>query len=867
MNRLGLLLILFLLISPLLSLALPTTSANFSATAQWEVTPSYNVAPGETLVPAQVTLTYNGEFTLYNVIIKPYNFPAISPFTSNTTYEISKIEPGQQLSLVFLVNISPSIPLGVYNFYISIYNSSIVFPDCVVSAQLPVLGYMNLYATAQTSSILFPGERDVPIDITIYDTGSVSAADVTLFLNSSYPIQFVTKEVKVPEISTTTPATVQVLANVYSNATVGTYQLKLTALVFGTLYKSLNVSVSINSNQTVEGKLLNPSVIDDIGSYQDNVPINLQLEYTGPVEINSYSIIITLPQGFTNESGGNEIIINGGSVQPNEIIPLTFSVNTKNINLTSYTFPIKIIWNAVEGEGEIVSVVQYTSFTLIAMGNNEIQITPLTSILYSNSINNVTILLTNQGSGNIYNVTLSVSSPQASILSYKTQIPEIKAGQSVAIPIELFVPETLQGNSLSITISLNYLNSVYEESQYSQELGFYVASKNYVPILISLNPPILSPGEFQSTQLILQNTLNTTLYNVSISLSSQGIYLNNTVFEIHTISPHGNYTVPIELFSSSPGTYTLTVSASYFDSLVQNSEELNIPIYFSQLNAPSVPILLRLNYTVLTSDILQNAKILITNTLNEPIYNVTISLSPQGEIYVNNTIITIPELKPLETLSIPIQVYVGTTGIVSISSSMSYYISGQQKESEELINSLAAGSVDLVVTSVTTLNLGTIVSVTGTIYNFGTGSANGLIVIAEPTRGLEVVGQNTYYVGNLGPDTSSTFTFAFRILNVTAFNRTAFNGFSDPSSFTRSFANFTGRVFLVPIEFVYTNDIGQVIHTYSNITIHVTNSSETFTFHSTITHGRFFTFIGILIVVVIVIVIVVVLLLRRRRKE
>lgn len=844
-NKTSILLTLIFLVSLLTVLVGNAQSISFSASAQWQVP---YVAPGENLVPLQVTLTYNGPYDLYDVIVSPIISPLFSPLVSNTTYEVSKMVPGQQYTFVFLVNVSSNIPLGVYNFYLEVHNESFyysVISESPITVQVPILGYVNLYAMAQTNGIIFPGESDVPIDITIYDTGTVSATNVILFLNSSYPLNFVTKEIKIPEILTSSPTTVQVLANIYNNATIGSYQIRIPALVFGDYKTTLNMTISVNSNESVHGKILNPTVILGAGPYQNGINYNLQIEYEGPVEVNSYSVLIYLPKGFENTTRGNELVFDGGMLQPGQIITLPLMFNTLNTSLNSYTFPVKIIWNAVEGEGAIVSVIQYTSFSLVLLGNSNIEITPSLTVLYSNNIDNLSLIITNTGSGNIYNVSLSISSPSASIINYQNLISEIKAGQSVSIPLKIYIPNGV--SLLQLSVSMNYLNSAYQEQEYTQEIGFYVGSQTQLPILISLSQQVLSPGVFQITKLAVQNELNSTIYNVTITLSSSVIYTNNTFFEISSLSPHSTYYIPIEVFSSQPGSYSILTSINYYDSLVEKSESLSLPIYFAQINSPNVPILIRFSATTLTAGATENTELIIQNTLNISLYNVTISLTPQAEFYVNDTTINLQKLGPLQVVRIPIQTYSSSSGIVSLTSSISYYISGQEREATEIISSLSAGSVDIIITGVSTIPASNIISVTATIYNFGTGSADGLTVIALHPNGLRIIGQNTYYVGNLGPDTSSTFTFAFRLSN---------------------FSNNSFKVFHIPIEFVYTNDIGQSLHSYSNLTISITNSSfSQFSFTSKAHNGRGLLLPIIAIIAIIVVILLVVLVRRRGRNE
>jgi len=799
-------------------------------------------------VPLQVTLIYHGSDNITNVQIIPIESSPYIVYPNDQQYYLSVMIPNQQYTFTFIGNITPNIPLGVYNFYLQIiYTLDNQVYTQTITVQIPIMGYVQLYLTSQVNGIVFPGEEDVPITLTIYNTGTTPASDVTLFLNSTYPLQFITKTVNVPLIQAGSFTSVQVIANVYNNATIGTYRIPLTALVYGSYY-SLNMSITINSNQTIGGKILTPNILLSSGADQKGVPVTLNIIYNGPVPVESYNIQIFLPNGFTNETNGNIIYVEGGSLQPYQEFDISFNVNINNVSLGSYLFPIKIVWNTTEGEGVLVSVVQYSTFTITLMGqpNLEIFVNPI--VLYAGSVNNVTLIIQNVGTGNVYNLSLSISS-QFSILNALPRIPILKHNQSIKIPIEIYVPSNAEGEPAQLVVTINYLNSLYQSSVYQQELGFYVSQLNApsIPLIITLNPSIIQPGTFSSANLILTNTLNTELYNISIVISSP-IYSNISAYDISYLMPGKTYIIPLTLFSQVSGQYSISVLLTYYENNIQRQEQLSLPIYVMQINTPIIPILINFNSSTLLTGETQHTTLIIYNTLNESLYNITISLSTQGQIYLNMTTITIPLLRPLQKIVIPVEIYTDSSGIVTISATISYYQSGQQRETQEIVNTLAAGSVEIVITGVSSVPSvavrGGIVSITATIYNFGTGPANGLTVTVFPPKGIEVIGENTYYVGNLGSDTSSTFTFAFRILN-----------------FTKA------GTYIIPVEYTYTNDIGQVLHSYSNISLTVLNSSSVFNF-SSFRHSNAFSSSIILYIILgiitIVIVAIIVIFIRRR---
>ncbi|MEM4944501.1 MAG: hypothetical protein QW214_08120 [Saccharolobus sp.] len=822
------------------------SSSGFYASAQWLSSPPY-VTPGEKLVELQVNLVYYGSGDITNVQIIPIESPPFIVNSNTQTYSLPLMIPNQQYTFTFIGNITPNIPLGIYNFYLQIiYSVNNTQQSQVIPVKIPITGYVEFYSTAQTNGIIFPGEQDVPINLIIYNTGDVTATNVTLFLNSTYPLQFITKTVNIPIIPAGSSTSIQILANIYSNATIGVYKIPLTALVYDQ-YHSINMSIVINSNQTVSGKILDSYITLPAGPNQLGVPISLQILYSGPVQVNSYSIYIYLPSGFTNISGGNVINLSGGALSPYTQFTVPFVINIHNASLGIYTIPVKIIWSVIEGDGSVIEVVQYSSFTIALMGQPNLEIFLTPSTLYAGNLNNLTLSILNAGSGPIYNVSLSISSTLP-IIGNLPKISYLKQNQSVKIPLEIYVPSNYQGEAIQLTVNVNYLNSVYQQSSYQQEIGVYVSPNQglSIPIIATLKPNIISSGVFTTAQLILNNTLNATIYNVSISISSP-IFINSSSLNLPIFKSNSQFSIPIVIASQNPGSYSISLIITYYQNNILKQEQISIPIYVMQFTSPSIPILISFNTSTLVTGHVEYTRLMISNILNEPLYNITISLSTQGQLYINTTTIVIPELYPSQKIGIPVEIYTSSSGIISIDALLTYYQLGQQRQAQEIVNTLAVGSVQIIITGVSSVPpvavRGSIVSITATIYNFGTGPANALTVTVFPPHGIQVIGQNTYYVGNLGSDTSSTFTFAFRILN-----------------------NTKPGTYVIPVEYTYTNDIGQVLHTYSNITITVSNSSLNFSsFRSNSSSNTSHILIYTILTVIIILAIVLVVVFLRRR--
>lgn len=834
----------------IIAISKPRVLQNFIAESSW-ATSTQTVTPGEKLVPLVITLINEGPYNVQNVTFYPLN-TTLFTFLSYQPVNISELGIGQSYSFTYLVNINGSDKLGTYKVPLKVffnisnygrYNETIFFP-------VVIDGYLNFSGALTFMSPVYPGEKDVVGVLTIINSGNVQASNVTVYLESTYPVNFLTHKAYIPFLGAGGSYQTEVVMNMSNNATLGSYIITLRAEVYGknfTVYTSLSLTGTINilasartqgvifpgsmnneltlvlfntgnamiSNVTVYPvssypfKFLINSIsiplIQGYGDYSVLIPFNVYpnasigvynvpfiisylgtnrtvvvqlevssnvtiegvilsanwvgsipqpityeaqaqvaIEYEGPVNELGFQALIYLPRGFTNITGGNEIYLNGPSLPPGTYTTLSFTINVGSVLPGSYVFPITIKW-IINENGVEVYYQQNSSFTLEVNGRMFFLIYSKTPSLYPNTLYNVTYTIFNQGSEDIYNVTINVipETPGIQLISTTFRVPVLRMNSNYSFNVSLYIPPSLQGETIALEVLITYLSPEGISGQYYQTFYYYVPQINNpsLPVYITFLNNSITLGKVEYNGLILKNIAGIPLYNVSVVLSSQELYINTTSYIISELTPGEEISIPVRIFTQVPGLVVITTQVTYYTQL------------------------------------------------------------------------------------------------------------GQLRQEEVNLDLLSSGSVNLIITGISTIPTnpvpGQLASVTATIYNFGTGEAKGVTVITTPPPGITVVGEPAYYVGNVGSFSSATFTYAFLISNTTR-----------PGTY------------VIPIKFIFTNDIGQVIVTYSNLTITVYNPTINTTTTTNMSH-HFASFVkdAVLLGVVILIIVVLIAIISVRRAK
>jgi|BEDMetMinimDraft_1075159.scaffolds.fasta_scaffold00108_9 hypothetical protein len=827
-----------------------------SGESQWS-TQNGLVAPGQTGVTLQVTVINTGTYPLENVKLTPLNSSPLFLYgyaNGTPSFYVGELPPGSTHTFPITMSISPFTHIGVYDLKIS---SSFVEDVSGVSFQasqtievpVQVLGYVQLsvttlWGTPSSPLQVFPGEQDVPLTLIFQNSGTVSATNVTAYLRSTFPVAFNQTEVQLGVVPTGGETEVQVLAAVYPNATVGTYEIPITIHYFHQNV-TLNGTIVVGSNMVIKGSLFSPqwaTVGQQAGPNQLGVPLQFDLIYLGSVPTLSEEVIIHLPRGFTNSTGGNYVDLMEPSMRSGDVLTLSFSVNIGNLPLGIYNFPVQIVWYVAEGNGLVLTQNQSAEFSLYLPGEAQIQFNPINSSLVPGEVNKVPVLVINNGTGPAYNISLTMQAQGVSLLQQPKEIGFIGAGGHYLLVVPIYVPLSMAGEPVLISVDGSFTDSAMSTLQLQQSLGLYVQPSTQLaqPLLGSTYSQLTS-GSTSNVTVSFINRNPTPLYNVTLTFTSTALQWDHPSHLFYPLIAAGatvTFNATVTVPPGEQGVIPVQVTAQYYSVDGQPQlQQLELTFYVQPSTLPTSPIIGYLDPSNLSAGSPYVTNLIFLNTENSPLYNISIEISDSG-IYINQTLITVPKLSHGQQLRIPISVFIPVAGSISMGFQAQYYQQGELHSETGSLSALASGSINIIQTQVSTVPAvalpGSLVSITATIVNYGTGTANGLLARVITPLGLTALSGSTYYVGNVAPYTPTTYTFALAISNNTK-----------PGTYE------------IPVILTYTNSLDQLQTSKLNLTLTIGSNTSSFGF----SHGadgttplpRLGLYVGIIVVVVVVI--------------
>ncbi len=174
----------------------------FLALSRWGLNATLLEAyPGASFMPLTITLLYEGPVTLYDVNV-----------TFNATYPLSavqgepspgltalELQPGQEVTLVGLFNVSPEASPGVYNESLNVsYLVELQTPAGTtylrgvsrVRFLVPVTGYSNMLVLGfkTTPPVIYAGMSAGELTVYVSNRGTAPAVNVTAYLNVTPPL-------------------------------------------------------------------------------------------------------------------------------------------------------------------------------------------------------------------------------------------------------------------------------------------------------------------------------------------------------------------------------------------------------------------------------------------------------------------------------------------------------------------------------------------------------------------------------------------------------------------------------------------------------------------------------------------------------
>ncbi len=321
----------------------------------------------------------------------------------------------------------------------------------------------------------------------------------------------------------------------------------------------------------------------EVDSGSKNVPFTVIMANVGTQDITGIRGQLSLPLGFSSSAGPGSVIYadaNSNSVA-GENFHLTFFVDIdKGVRIQQYPGTVKVDYSRLRESGVRTS---FEDFNFKVTGESVINVRALNPFLTSLKQNHIIIEISNDGTAPISSVNIGLKNTQSErasttqsvtnvenvvILNTDWQIGDIDAKSKKFIELDVYVPESLRGDTLRAPIEITYFNAHGDKHTISRIADFFVKG------LIDLSVYNVNVIELSGTQMIIGEIINEGnedgLFGfVTLEPAENSNIKSNTQFidEIATDSPVP-FNIPIE-FNGEPryGEHDITIIVRYKDSV------------------------------------------------------------------------------------------------------------------------------------------------------------------------------------------------------------------------------------------------------------------------------------------------------------
>ncbi|TRN02453.1 hypothetical protein DJ527_03995 [Sulfolobus sp. F1] len=570
---------------------------NFSASSVWGTTSSpMVVGPGENNVPLTIILQNLGNSLVTNITLDLNSQFPVRFLQSNAS--ISAIEPGYYGEVTVMASVYPNATEGLYYIKLKIiyyHNDTqyVLLPvDIGASNQVSIV---DAWGTPSDPQIAAPGETLLPLTIYVENLGENLLSNVTLMLQSHYPIQFLQNNATVGFVPAGSYNYATVIANVYSNATPGVYYIPITVQIYNGYRQVFRMPVYILgyvnfSASSVWGTTSSPMVV---GPGENNVPLTIILQDTGIATVTNATLILQsqYPVEFLQSN------VSVGNIPVGQPIPVTVLANVyPNISTTGvYYIHLKIVY--YNGVKQIIKVPIYIQSNneislegiwgslsnpeVVAPGENNVPLTLVVKNLGENLLSNVTLMLQSHYPIQFLQNNATVGFVPAGSYNYATVIANV---YSNATPGVYYIPITVQ-------IYNGYKETVMATVQI---LGYITIQAQSLWGSIS-SPITVSPGESQvPLTVVLRNTGDVNILNATLTFQpiEYPLIFHQTTAQVGII-PAGeeNYgTVTVSVFpNATPGVYYIPATLNYFNHITTISVPVVIYSPNISVNVVTIP--------------------------------------------------------------------------------------------------------------------------------------------------------------------------------------------------------------------------------------------------------------------------------------
>ena len=321
----------------------------------------------------------------------------------------------------------------------------------------------------------------------------------------------------------------------------------------------------------------------EVESGDNNVPFTIEFANVGTQDITGIEGQLSLPFGFSASDGPGATIDANTSANSlaGKNFHLTFYVNIDdNIEIKQYSGTVKVDYSRLRESGVRSS---FSTFDFKVTGDSTINVRASETFLTSLKSNNIVIDIVNDGTAPISAVDVIIDNAQTSLSSNTASITNvenvlilesswdlgnIEAKSFNSFVADVYVPESLKGETLRIPLSISYFNTHGDKETISKILDFYIRG------LIDLTVFNVKVIELSGTQMVIGEIINEGnedgLFGfVTLEANGNSNIKSNTQFidEIETDAPVP-FNIPIE-FEGEPqyGEHDVTITVRYKDSV------------------------------------------------------------------------------------------------------------------------------------------------------------------------------------------------------------------------------------------------------------------------------------------------------------
>jgi hypothetical protein len=255
----------------------------------------------------------------------------------------------------------------------------------------------------------------------------------------------------------------------------------------------------------------------EIDAGDKNVPFTVVMANVGTQDITGIRGQLSLPLGFSASDGPGSLIYADADSNSlaGENFHLTFFVDIDNgVRVQQYPGTVKVDYSRLRESGVRTA---FENFDFKITGESVINIRALDPFLTSLQQNHVTIEISNDGTAPISSVNVVLQNTQSErasttqsitnienvvVLNTDWEIGEIDPKSKKLIELDIYVPESLKGDTLRAPIEITYFNAHGDQRTVSRIADFYVKG------LIDLSIYNIDVIELSGTQMVIGEIIN-----------------------------------------------------------------------------------------------------------------------------------------------------------------------------------------------------------------------------------------------------------------------------------------------------------------------------------------------------------------------